>query len=94
MKSRKRLKKQIKKSFDELYQEVFFYEVFVVGADADAAKVLLSNMLEVETDLVKRISASEGKEVEGRVRMYFSKLRGDFRKHLTELRKSIAELTN
>lgn len=92
MKSRKYLKKELKKSFDELYKDVFFYEAFVVNANGGKAQALLNKMLETENDFLKRISVNEGKYVKGRVKMYFTKLRGDLDKHLQEFKKEIVEL--
>lgn len=92
MKSRKQLKKEIKKSFNILYQEIFFYDVFVVNAEVEKSKAILTEMLNRENDLLKRISFYEGKEVKGRVKMYFSKLREDFHKHLAEFENKIGEL--
>ncbi len=92
MKSRKCLKKKMKKNFNELYQEIFFYELFAVNANGDKAKMLLNEILAIESDLLKRISVREGKHVKGRVKMYFSKLNEDLQKHLQGFRKKIEEL--
>lgn len=82
----------MKKSFNELYQEIFFYEVFAVNANGDKAKKLLNEILETESDFLKRISVREGKHVKGRVKMYFSKLKESLQNRLQELRKKIEEL--
>lgn len=92
MKSRKQLKKEIKKSFNILYQEIFFYDVFVVNADMEKSKAILNEMLNSESDLIKRISLYEGKEMKERVKKYFSKLRADLHTHLAEFEKQIEEL--
>lgn len=92
MKSRKNLKKEIKKAFNILYKDILFYEAFVVNANKDAARAILDKTIATEEELMKRVSFTEGKEVKGRVKMYFSKLRTDLSAKINEIAKEIAAL--
>jgi len=92
MKSRKYLKKQIKDNFNKLYQEIFFYETFVVNADSAVAQSILDEMLKAESNLLKRVSTHDGKYVKGRVKIYFSKLKEDLRKDLDGFKQKINSL--
>lgn len=94
MKSRKNLKKQIRESFNFLYQEVFFYETFTVDANSASAQSLLDKMIEKEDELIRRISVREGKHAKGRVKMYFSKLKEDWTKVVTQFEEEIASLSH
>lgn len=92
MKSRKNLKKEIKKAFNVLYKDILFYEAFVVDANKDAARLILDKAISAEEQLIQRVSKSEGKEVKGRVKMYFSKLRNDLQNQVNEIAKEVAAL--
>lgn len=93
MKNRRSLKKRIKKSFDTLYQEIIFYEVFAAKPDSEAAKTILDKIINTEYDLISRISIYEGKEVKGRIQSYFQKLEEDYKNRVDEITKEIAALS-
>lgn len=92
MRSRKRLKKEINKVFNELYSEVMLYEAFSANADENAARALVDKMIDTEEELIKRTSVNEGKEATGRVKMYFQKLINDFKIKVEEIKKEIVAL--
>lgn len=93
MKNRRSLKKRIKKSFDTLYQEIIFYEVFAAKPDSEATKTILDKIINTEYDLISRISIYEGKEVKGRIQSYFQKLEEDYKNRVDEITKEIAALS-
>ena len=92
MSSRRKLKKYINLSMDLLYTDCMLYKIFVVNADRIAADKVIIKIAETHSDLIKRISASEGKEVKGRVNTYYKKLRADFVEQSNALAKEIAAL--
>lgn len=92
MKSRKKLKKEIKRAFNLLYKDILFYEAFVADANKDGARAILDKTIVAEEELTKRVSASEGKYVKGRVKMYFSKLRQDIAAKVNEIGDELAAL--
>ncbi|MDU1890472.1 MAG: hypothetical protein E6767_07245 [Dysgonomonas sp.] len=92
MSSRRKLKKSINSVMDLLYTDCIFYKVFVVDADQEAADKIIAKITEVQSDLLKRVSVSEGKEVKGRVKAYFKKLNADLRDQTNAIAKEIAAL--
>ena len=92
MKSKRSLKKEIKRTFNSLYTEIFFYEAFALNADANAVKAILEKIISTENELIGRISVNEGRYVKGRVKSYFKKLEEDFRNKVREITKDIAAL--
>lgn len=92
MKSRRKLKKEIKKAFNNLYEDVIFYEIFSNQADVESARKLVDKIVNVENDLIERISVNEGKDVKGRIKTYFQKLNKDIKSNIDEITKEIAAL--
>lgn len=92
MKSRKKLKKEIKRAFNILYKDILFYEAFVADANKEGARIILDKTITAEEELTKRVSVSEGKYVKGRVKMYFTKLRQDIRAKVNEIGDELAAL--
>ncbi|WP_165020755.1 hypothetical protein [Dysgonomonas sp. ZJ279] len=92
MSSRKDLKKQINASMDLLYGDCVFYKVFVMDADKDAADKVIAHIAEIHGNLLKRVSVSEGKEVKGRTKAYYKKLRSDIQEQINIIGKEITAL--
>lgn len=92
MKSRRNVKKNIKKIFNSLYIDLILYEVFSVNPDVEAARNLTNEIIEVENDLVSRVSVNEGKHVKGRIKHYFQKLEEDLNLKVDEISKKITAL--
>lgn len=92
MSSRRKLKKNINETMDMLYIDCLFYKIFVVDADQDAADKVMKQILESQENLLKRVSVNEGKEVKGRVKAYYKKLRTDIKEQVNAIAKDIASL--
>jgi hypothetical protein len=92
MSSKRDLKKNIKNTMELLYVDCLFYKVFVVDADIEAADKVIAHIVETESDLLKRVSVNEGKEVKGRVKAYFKKLNTDLKDQANTIAKEIASL--
>ncbi|MFV0417530.1 MAG: hypothetical protein ACK5KT_02200 [Dysgonomonas sp.] len=92
MSSKRKLKKNINETMDLLYIDCLFYKVFVVDADQDAADKVMKRILESQENLLKRVNVNEGKEVKGRVKAYFKKLRTDIKEEVNAIAKDIASL--
>lgn len=75
-----------------LYIDCLFYELFVVDADKDAADKVMKHILESQENLLKRVNVNEGKEVKGRVKAYYKKLRADIKEQANAIAKDIASL--
>lgn len=92
MSSRRKLKKNINTTMDMLYVDCIFYKVFVVDADLEAADKVIAHIAQVQDDLLKRVSVSEGKDVKGRVKAYYKKLNADLKEQVEAIGKEIAAL--
>lgn len=92
MASRKDLKKTINASMDMLYVDCVFYKVFVKDANNVKADEVITKISEKQTELVNRLSASEGKEVKARTKAYYKKVRKDLKEQVEILSKEIQGL--
>jgi gas vesicle protein len=92
MSSRRKLKKNINELMELLYIDCLFYKVYVVDADKDAADKVMTRIAETQDELIKRVSATEGKDVKGRVKAYYKKLRTDLKEQANAIAKEIAAL--
>lgn len=92
MKSRQDVKKYIKKAFSEFYRDIVLYEAFSIKPDVDAARKLTSEVIDIENELISRVSVNEGKYVKGRMKHYFQKLKQDLEISLETIGKKITEL--
>ncbi|WP_108821819.1 hypothetical protein [Dysgonomonas sp. Marseille-P4361] len=92
MSSRRKLKKSIRETMGLLYVDCFFYKTFVVDADKAAADKVLVRIIDAEEELIKRANVNEGKEVKGRVKAYYQKLRKEIAEQANAIAKEISEL--
>lgn len=92
MSSRRVLKKNINKTISLLFTDCLIYKLFVVDADQNAVDKVIRNLSETQTEFIKRISVNEGREVKGRIRQYYKKLKSDFALKANEIGKEIASL--
>lgn len=76
-----------------LYVDCLFYKMFVVDADKEAADKVLLKIIEQEDELIKRVSVNEGKDVKGRVKTYFQKLRKEVKEQADAIAREIAALS-
>lgn len=92
MSSKRKLKKDINETIDLLYTDCIFYKTFVIDADAEAADKVMMSISEVQDEFLKRINANEGKQVDGRVKAYYRKLKADFKEEINKIAKEIEAL--
>lgn len=93
MSNRRNLKKYINETMDLLYADCLFYKLYVIDADQEAADTVIKKIIVVQDDLLKRVSVNEGKEVKGRVKAYYKKLRVDIKENANTIAKDIASLS-
>jgi gas vesicle protein len=77
---------------DLLYVDCLFYKIFVVDADKETADQVITHIIEVQNELLKRVNVNEGKDVKGRVKSYYKKLRDDIQEQTNTIAKEIASL--
>lgn len=92
MSSKRNLKKYINQTMDLLYVDCLFYKLFVVDADKEAANKVMTEILEERDSLRKRVNITEGREVKGRVKAYYKKLRADIKEKSNKIAKDITSL--
>jgi len=90
--SKRRLKKDINSTMDLLYTDCIFYKVYVVDADKAAADKVINQIAETQEEFLKRVNAVDGKEVKGRTKAYYKKLKADFKGEINKIAKEIESL--
>lgn len=90
--SRRKLKKSINESIDLLYTDCVFYKVFVIDADQAAADKVITRIVETQEEFLNRVNVNEGKEVKGRVKAYYKKVKADFKEQINSIAKEIDSL--
>ena len=66
MSSRRDLKKLINNSLGLLYNDCIFYKVFTHSPNIQKADEIILKIADAHTDLINRLSVSEGKEIKSR----------------------------
>jgi len=92
MSSRRNLKKNINEVMELLYVDCLFYKIFVVDANQEAADKVIEKITRTQEDLIKRVNINEGKDVKGRVKAYYKKLKSDIKEQTDLIAKEIAAL--
>ena len=90
--SKRNLKKNINAAIELLYIDCVFYKVFVVDADIAAVDKIIDQINDAHTAFIQRINVNEGKEVKGRVKAYYKKLKSDFKVAIDAIAKEISQL--
>lgn len=92
MSSRRDLKKLIHNSVGTLYDDLIFYKVFTQNPNEEKADALIDKISDAHFDLINRLSATEGKEVKGRTKAYYSKIKADLQSLVNQFGKEIQSL--
>lgn len=92
MNSRRILKKRIKETMELLFVDCLFYKIYVIDADKEAADKVIQRILDTQEELLKRVNVNEGKNVKGRVKSYYKKLRNEIKEQANAIAKEIEAL--
>ncbi|MBD8346993.1 MULTISPECIES: hypothetical protein [unclassified Dysgonomonas] len=92
MSSRKDLKKLINNSMGLLYNDCIFYKVFTHSPNVEKANEIILQIADVHTDLINRLSTSEGKEIKSRTKAYYKKVKEDLKTQLDKFGLEIQKL--
>lgn len=92
MSSKRDLKKLINTSLGALYNDLIFYKVFTVNANKEKADALIDKIADAHVELISRLSIAEGKDVKGRSKAYYSKIKTDLRSLVDSYGKEIQGL--
>jgi len=85
MTSRRKLKKQINASMEILYNDCLLYKVFRKDADIEKADKIIDDIATIHADLLSRVSISEGREADKRVKNYYKKLNEDLKSQVNRI---------
>lgn len=92
MSSRRNLKKLINDSMGLLYSECIFYKVFTQNPDVQKADEIIFKISDAHTELINRLSTSEGKEVKSRTKAYYKKIKEDLKTQIDNFGLEIQKL--
>lgn len=93
MASKKLLKKNIGYIAGDLFTEVLICKLFIPATDQDQAEVLMTRILDMQVEFVKRANRPDAKENKKRVKEYYSKLITDLQAEINSIGTEIAELS-
>lgn len=75
-----------------LFVDCLFYKIYVIDADKEAADKVIQRILDTQEELLKRVNVNEGKNVKGRVKSYYKKLRNEVKEQANAIAKEIEAL--
>lgn len=93
MASRRTLKKNIGYIAGDLFTEALVCKLFIPGVDLEKTDVLMTRILDMQDEFIRRANCPDGKENKKRVKEYFSKLLADLQIEITAIAKEIGELS-
>lgn len=93
MASRKNLKKTIVSVLGELFVETMVCKMYMPTVDGEKADALMSRILDFQSELISRVSHTDGRDNKALVRKYFRDLRADLDKEAEAILAEIAELS-
>lgn len=93
MASKRLLKKNIGYIAGDLFTEVLICKLFIPATDQDQAEVLMTRILDMQDEFVKRANRPDAKENKKRVKVYYSKLIADLQAEINSIGTEIAELS-
>lgn len=93
MAKRRILKKEISYVAGELFSEVLVCKFFIPGVEEDKADMLLTRILDMQDEYIRRSCFSDGKDNKKRVKEYYRKLRTDLQEEVNAIVNQIEELS-
>lgn len=93
MAKRRILKKNIGYVAGDLFWEVLICKLYIPGVDKDEADVLMSRVLDMQDDFIRRASRPDGKDNKTLVREYYRKLSVDLQTEVDAIATEIEKLS-
>lgn len=75
-----------------LYSDCIFYKVFTHSPNEAKANEIILKIADAHTELVNRLSISEGKEIKSRTKAYYKKVKEDLQNQVNTLGLEIQKL--
>ena len=93
MAKRRILKKDISYVAGDLFLETLICMLYVPGVDSGKADVVMSRILDMQDEYVRRANRPDGKDNKKRVKEYYRKLRADLQTEINAIATEIGELS-
>lgn len=93
MSKRRILKKDISYAAGDLFTEVLVCKLYVPGVDQEKAEALMTRILDMQEDFVRRAGHPAGKDNKGLVKAYYKKLEADLQAEINAIAAEIGELS-
>lgn len=93
MAKRRILKKDISYVAGELFSEALICKLYIPGVDQAKADVVMSRILDMQDEFIRRANRPDGKDNEVLVKDYYRKLWADLREEVNAISTEIGELS-
>ncbi len=93
MAKRRILKKTISRIAGDLFSKVLVCKFYMPGADAEKTDKLMTQILDMEDNLIRRAHRPDGKDNPRLVKAYYAQLFADLQKKTDEISNEIAALS-
>jgi hypothetical protein len=92
MAKRRILKKSISRVAGELFSEALVCKLFIPGTDQEKTEAVMTRILDMQDEFVRRASHPDGKDNPALVKEYYRKLRVDLQTEVDAIAAQIGEL--
>lgn len=93
MAKRRILKKDISYVAGDLFSEVLICKLYIPGVDPEKADILMTRILDMQDEFIKRAHRPDGKDNKTLVKEYYRKLRIDLVTEVNAIAAEIGELS-
>lgn len=93
MSKRRILKKDISYVAGDLFTEVLVCKLYVPGVEQDKAEALMTRILDIQDDFMRRAGRPAGKDNKALVKAYYRKLRTDLQAEIDAIAVEIDGLS-
>lgn len=93
MAKRRNLKKDIGYVAGDLFAEALFCKLYIPGVEKEKADILLSRILDMQDDFIRRANRPDGKDNKTLVKEYYRKLWLDLQTEVDAIATQIGELS-
>lgn len=93
MAKRRILKKEIGYVAGDLFAEALVCKLYIPGADQNKAEAVMTRILDMQDDFIRRAGKPDGKDNGKLVKEYYRKLREDLQTEVDSIATEIGELS-
>ncbi|MBC8602334.1 hypothetical protein H8784_11490 [Parabacteroides acidifaciens] len=93
MAKRRILKKDISYVAGDLFSEALVCKLYIPGVDSDKADAVMSRILDMQDEYIRRANRPDGKDNKARVKEYYNKLLADLQAEVNAIATEIGELS-